>query len=480
MPYRILLVEDDPDDAYIIQKLLADAEVPFVATVVDEEKEYTEALRSQDYDVILCDHRLQQFNSLEALKIRNELRKTCPFILITGQVSEDLAVQIIREGGSDFILKDRLQRLPYAIRDSVDKARQSVRQAQIEQSLKKSNERFENAARASFDVIFDYELSSGHLYCSEAFTQIFGYPSGEGLDAGSLLTRIHPEDYEKVKNSFSEFLKEHKTHWHGLFRMLRKDGSVAMVNSSAVLVFRGEESVRVVGVLNDYTVMARLQNTILQKELDQQRVIAATTIKAQEKERREIGKELHDNVNQLLATAKLLVESYVNSNDIKNELMDKTLEVLIRAIAETRNISHAMMPPSFEADSFATAIRELAESINISGGIQIALQMPDTAQLHRLSNEMKLAVYRIIQEQLTNILKYARAESGAITLSVEDNFCKLLVADNGKGFDVATRQRGIGFSNIENRARLFNGRMEIISAPDQGCRLEVMMPLMPY
>lgn len=480
MPYRILFVEDDPDDAYIIQKFLAEADVPFVATLVDKKSEYVQALKTHEFDVILCDHRLLQFNSMEALKIRNDLIKNCPFILITGQVSEELAVGIIREGGNDFILKDRLQRLPYAVRDAVEKARQAEKQSHIEQSLKKSNERFENAARASFDVIFDYDLASGHLYCSEAFTQLFGYRSGEGLDARDVINRIHPEDYQKVQQSFTDFIKEGKSRWNYLFRMLRKDGSVAMVNCSAVLVHHGEEAVRVVGVLNDYTTMARLQNLILQQELDQQKTIAATSIKAQEKERREIGEELHDNVNQLLATAKLLLETYVNSNDIHNEMVDKTLEVLISAIKETRSISHAMMPPSFHNTSFASAIRDMIESINLSGGIQLQLHMPETHQLQRLSNEMKLAVYRIIQEQLTNILRYAKAQSGTISLIIEQNFCMLSVADNGKGFDAVIRQRGIGFSNIENRARLFNGKMEIITAPGEGCRLEVMMPLMDY
>jgi two-component system sensor histidine kinase UhpB len=89
--------------------------------------------------------------------------------------------------------------------------------------------------------------------------------------------------------------------------------------------------------------------------------------------------------------------------------------------------------------------------------------------------EQKITIYRIIQEQLNNILKHAEASGVTIELSREEEQIRLLVADDGKGFDPRTRRNGVGISNIISRAELYNGRVEIVSSPGKGCRLEVIL-----
>jgi two-component system sensor histidine kinase UhpB len=172
-----------------------------------------------------------------------------------------------------------------------------------------------------------------------------------------------------------------------------------------------------------------------------------------------------------------LIQTARSNPETKEDLLDKTNEIIISAIQEVRNISHSIMPPSFDEVSFTMAIKDIAAKINLAGRIEMEVVLPGTERLSNLSDQMKLAIYRIIQEQVTNILKYSRAEKALIELKLVDHLATLSISDNGKGFDPKRKKGGIGFSNITNRARLLNGSMEIKAAPGSGCTVSVVFPL---
>jgi signal transduction histidine kinase len=118
---KILHLEDAPSDAELVHILLQRTNINYDILVVDSEADYIKALKTFIPDIILADHRLPAFDSLEALKIVKQTGKKIPFILVTGAVSEEYAVQVMREGADDYILKDRIQRLPNAILNVLEK-----------------------------------------------------------------------------------------------------------------------------------------------------------------------------------------------------------------------------------------------------------------------------------------------------------------------------------------------------------------------
>src|ERR1700731_1988954 len=111
---KILHIEDVPSDAELVERILKRSGIVYEKLIVDNKKEYIDALSQFHPDIILSDHSLPNFNSLEALNILKQTRMDIPFILITATVSEEFAVNVMKEGASDYILKDRLQRLPSA------------------------------------------------------------------------------------------------------------------------------------------------------------------------------------------------------------------------------------------------------------------------------------------------------------------------------------------------------------------------------
>ncbi len=202
--------------------------------------------------------------------------------------------------------------------------------------------------------------------------------------------------------------------------------------------------------------------------------ILEAVFNAQESERKSIGEELHDNINQLLATVNLYLDAALNQKDERTSLIQKGKEYVKTAIEEIRKLSGQLVLPRFREFGLKKALEEMTETIRLVAEMQISL---DLQQLDgtRLSEEHKIALYRIIQEQLNNIIKYASATRVTIRMVNAGKDVDLLMIDNGKGFITNAPRKGIGINNIISRAELFNGKVDIVSSPGKGCRLNVIL-----
>lgn len=139
-PLKILMLEDLQDDVGLIERILRKQGISFVTTRVDTQKEFIDALESFNPDVILSDHALPQFNSLEALRICQKMEINVPFILVTGTVSEEFAVSCLKQGADDYVLKSNLVRLPSAIQNAIRQRLQESKRKNAERTLREQNE----------------------------------------------------------------------------------------------------------------------------------------------------------------------------------------------------------------------------------------------------------------------------------------------------------------------------------------------------
>jgi signal transduction histidine kinase len=136
-----------------------------------------------------------------------------------------------------------------------------------------------------------------------------------------------------------------------------------------------------------------------------------------------------------------------------------------------------MMPPPFENNEFENILHDLAHNLNLTGKIRVELLLPASDELQKISNKIKLCLYRIIQEQVSNVLKYAKAKNVTITIDAGEILCSLSIKDDGIGFNPDKKSKGIGLKNIESRCSLFNGSMDLITAPGEGCQLKIQLPV---
>lgn len=225
----------------------------------------------------------------------------------------------------------------------------------------------------------------------------------------------------------------------------------------------------------DCTDRYEIQEQLVQERIAKERNILEATVYGQEIEKAEIGRELHDNINQMLSTVKLYHELALAETHSCERFIPKATEILVAAIEETRMLSKSLVAPGVTEISLTDSINDLIATITHSKKIKIIF----TAYRNNedLPGKVKIALFRIVQEQLNNILKHARAEKVKIKLMKNLKILKLVVQDDGVGFDLFQKKSGIGLTNISSRARCFDGAMQIDSKPGAGCVLTVTMPL---
>ena len=172
----------------------------------------------------------------------------------------------------------------------------------------------------------------------------------------------------------------------------------------------------------------------------------------------------------------MFVDMLKPASEEEQKIKEKSIEYLITAIEEIRKLSRELVVPHFKEKGLIDSIYSMAEDIQMSSSLRIRFVHDDDANL--LSPGKKITVFRIVQEQLKNILKYSQASQVEIILKCEGDNLRLIIKDDGVGFDPRQSHRGIGLSNIHDRTAYYNGKVDIRSAAGEGCTLTVELPLM--
>jgi signal transduction histidine kinase/predicted ATPase len=198
-------------------------------------------------------------------------------------------------------------------------------------------------------------------------------------------------------------------------------------------------------------------------------------IESQEKERKRIAEELHDSVGQMLALVKLNLSGIESTDDLsqpeKNQLIQKTSQLLDESIDEIRTISHNLMPPDLKSKR----LTEIAENLLMRNGLKYQFLTYGLAD--DLSEAIKFTLYRIIQEILHNIIKHASAKQIDMSITLTDDGINLMVEDDGIGFDSSLVNLGLGLKNIHSRVKLLNGYFDVDSSLNRGTIYNVTIPI---
>jgi len=353
-----------------------------------------------------------------------------------------------------------------------------------EEELKISNERYMLATKATNDAIWDWDIAEELYFWGEGFYDQFGYkPVPKVRTRKFWEMHIHPDDRARVLKNMEKFIqKRDKGLWLEEYRFRRSDGKYALISDRGFLVFGKEGKVmRMVGSMQDITEKKEMEKRLLKQELNKQKLIAQAMVDAQEKERAEIGKELHDNINQILSTTKLYLELAKNDNKERLSLIGRSAENIQEAIHEIRNISRSLVPSSIGDLGLLDSISDLVESIRTTRAIHVEFY-PVGRFDEKLSDKEKLMLFRIIQEQINNVLKHSEARNLIIELILEETGTRieLNITDDGKGFNPGKikNKKGLGLSNIMSRADLFGGKVTLVSSPGEGCKLRVQVPVL--
>ena len=308
------------------------------------------------------------------------------------------------------------------------------------------------------------EASYRFMQVNQACIQHYGYSEAEFLRMTIKDINLQ-QDETGLHNQLTK-KGQGNALYTGSQRHVKKSGGVTdVVASSIPVVLNGKKQILLIAI--DVTEKNRYE---------QQLTMAA--IKAQEDERYEIGGELHDNVCQVLVSALLFLG--MMKRDLPagfKENFDHVHQYINLAMREIRNLSHRLAPAFFDDATLADAFNNLLTNFNIEQQYNMRMDFDAGVSQYPLSRDLQLNLYRILQEQLGNILKHAHASSIAVAVTMQDDRLQMRISDNGIGFDVEANKAGIGLANMNRRAQLFSGKFTVKSVAGSGCEVLVEIPV---
>lgn len=307
------------------------------------------------------------------------------------------------------------------------------------------------------------------LEVNETALRVYGYSREEFLQMTAYDIRV-PEEHDLLRELMEKDIFQSDT---SIRTHRKKDGRTIRVEPFITEInYKGKPAFLI--TINDVTEKLKLQEQLIQSKITRQKEISRASIEAQERNRAEIGRELHDNVNQLLVTSNLYLKNVRHASARDKELIEKSIEITVEAIKEIRELSWSLVPPSLNNLTLKETLEKLELNLRLAG---TAVELDITDSEDTIPEGLKFNIYRIIQEQVNNIMKYAGASRVKISLTRYPGSLTLEIYDNGQGFDPIQKGKGIGLTNIIYRAEAYNGKVKIDSSPGNGCRISIIFAL---
>ncbi|MEP7143180.1 MAG: PAS domain-containing protein [Ferruginibacter sp.] len=339
-------------------------------------------------------------------------------------------------------------------------------------------ESFKLIFNSSSDVIYDIDLVANEIKISDAFEKEFGYKiTSKMTPEEDWANHIHPDDKKAVLKDYSRMLASGENEWKNSYRFFRADGSVANILSSGVILRNADgQACRMIVSMHDISKQTVLEERLEREIKLKERHIAEATAEAKETERSDIGKELHDNVNQLLGASRLYLELAKRGGVNSEMYLGRSSEYTLTAIEEIRKLTKGLTTDIIKNIGLAEAINNLTRDTMELNPVKISSTLEHFIE-RNVNDKFKQNIFRIVQEQLNNIVKHAKATKVTIGLSQNKTSITLIISDNGVGFDVAKKRKGIGIDNIKSRLASYGGTADFVSQPGQGCVLTAIFPI---
>lgn len=524
----ILHLEDNPADAELVKIQLEKhfdlAQYKHVKSI----KAFKKQLSKSCYSVIISDYHMPDGSGMDALKIAKERGKSDVFILVSGAIGQELAVEAQRQGATDFVMKNNLAKLPLALERAVEeqKKRWEKIQAELDRDLflkeLQASERLNNASNLASD------MSELLRIALEGYGQIIGELAGRlyrinhqekkldleldlsdkkklktlekklgvnsRLFVPDIINGVH---FKKVIDSgeifvtsekpiISEIMKEHtksKFLRNSVPGIIKLYGIKSMAIIPLTINSKVEGLFLVSSIIDkiDAEKIKRLQRfseqikVVLTKTITEKQV-RNSLIMGQEMERNRIAMGLHDGMGQLLTALQLNINLLSMNPAGRKAILSKVIDLADKSIKEYRAISHNLISPRIYEEDIDIIITKLIEETFAHWPVRlrssIKLKSVD------ISDVVKLELYRISQEILQNSIKHSQAsELKFNVIQNESDVIEIVYQDNGIGFDKTQHKKGVGLVSLENRIRALNGTLDIHSKIEEGTRIKMAIPL---
>ncbi len=372
---------------------------------------------------------------------------------------------------------------------------------QAEETLLQHRKRFDMVAEAAHVGFWFCDLPFDRLIWDNLVKAHFWLPPDAEVTIDTFYQRLHPEDRERTRQAIAES-NASDTPYDIEYRTVSPDGHQKWIRAMGRTFYdaagkprrfdgmtlditervRGEENYRRLAETLDAEVRVRTKEVVQQAE--ELRDLSSRLLQAQDEERRHIARELHDSAGQILTALSMNLAQAARHSPQKTagftDYVQESEQLVQQLSREIRTMSYLLHPPLLDETGLAEALRWYIQGLTERSGLEIAFEVP--ADFERLSREMELVMFRLVQECLTNIHRHSGSKSAVIRIARDRDSVALEVQDEGKGIspeklvDIQSQGSGVGIRGMRERVRHFGGQMDIESNRE-GTKISFKFPL---
>jgi PAS domain S-box-containing protein len=361
--------------------------------------------------------------------------------------------------------------------------------SQLNMELVGKNQELDAIIHTAPDIIFSRKADGSRDYISDRFYDFTGASPGSANGFG-WLDYVHPEDKQKAMADWLRCV-ESGANYEAEYRLQSKDGAYRWFRARALPIRDDGKIVKWYGTCSDIQDSKLLEQSIrdsateLEKMVDRRteelRRLSVRLMTMQDQERRRLARDLHDGLGQELAVAKMVLDKMLLQKPAEppEEAWTEASSIIDRAIQQVRTMSHLLHPPLLDEVGLLSALSWYVEGLTKRSGIETSIEV-QPRDFPRLSADVETAVFRIVQEALTNVFRHSEANKVWITLAQKEENIVVGVRDDGKGIgkrivELQPDSVGVGIGGMKQRAKEFGAELRLTNA-QPGTLVELVIP----
>jgi two-component system sensor histidine kinase UhpB len=478
---RILVLEHDQDDIALIQHELKKAGIVYTSEVVQTEEAYKNALAGFHPDIILSDYNLPAFDGQHAFRIKQQMLPQVPFIFVSGAIGEENSVELIKNGVTDYVLKDKLFTLPHKLNRALKESEEKEAKQLAETKLITSEKLLAEAQAIAMIGNWEINMQTGVHTWSDEMYNIFGLNKQEHFPPSRELfvAMVYEEDIPIITKAMEWSFATHGDASFN-FRFMGKDGELRHGRSEWKFEFDSAgQPLRQYGIIRDITERKKAEQEILQKN-EELRQLSTHLQNVREDERKRIAREIHDELGQHLTALKMdvgwVIHKLGNTASPAVNKLNEVLQLSDDIINTVRRISSELRPAIIDDLGLMAALEWKCNDFEEKTGVPC--RFVSTVKERKFHGDFGINVYRILQETLTNVTRHAEARSVRVSVSENEKEMLMEVKDDGKGIpaDRINNGKTLGILGMKERAKLLGGELTIENDMNQGTITKLTLP----
>lgn len=495
---KVLILEDSLYDLELIRELLTDAGYVLDLTHAENEASLTIALMENRYDIILSDFSLPGFNAFGALHIRNEYCPEVPFICISGSIGEETAIELLKLGAVDYVLKDRPERLPFAVKRALDKAKEELEFKQVVRELQESKIRFEQVADDAQEWIWEVDENGLYTYASPVVQSLLGYSAEELVGKKYFYDFFTPDKKEDMRKEVLEAFSRRESFRHFQNTNVHRDGHLLTLSTSGSPIFDMNGQFKGYrGVDSDITERTKiLEELVLAKEKAEESDNLKTAFI------NNISHEIRTPLNSILGFGQFLSEADLSPEQRKEyfTIIENASRRLINTVSDYIDIARIVSgnmevhQNGFQLSSFFRELTEDTKHACLVKNIGFEIEFPTKDPDMILYSDQEF-VGKILQTLLDNALKFTtegiircgyQFKSDEIEFFVHDTGCGISSKKLDNIFEMFSQENptntrghegsGLGLTIAKGLVQMLGGRIGVTSEKGKGSSFTFTLP----